>query len=41
MSAMEKTSHHQHEVFDPKHAAHLDTPACAFHYRPTGLRSDW
>ncbi|PKL65926.1 MAG: methyltransferase type 11 [Methanomicrobiales archaeon HGW-Methanomicrobiales-3] len=34
---MEKTSHRQHEVFDPKHADHLDTPLRRFLYRPDRL----
>jgi ubiquinone/menaquinone biosynthesis C-methylase UbiE len=34
---MERTSHRQHEVFDPKHAAHLDTPIRHFLYRPDRL----
>lgn len=37
MSVMEKTSHRQHEVFDPKHADHLDTPLRRFLYRPDRL----
>ena len=34
---MQETSHRQHEVFDPKHAAHLDTPFRHFLYRPDRL----
>lgn len=37
MSANDHPHHHQHEVFDPKHAAHLDTPFRHFLYRPDRL----
>jgi len=37
MSARETIPHHQHEVFDPKHAAHLDTSFRHFLYRPDRL----
>jgi ubiquinone/menaquinone biosynthesis C-methylase UbiE len=37
MSATERNGHRQHEVFDAKRAAHLDTPLRHFIYRPDRL----
>ncbi|PKG31685.1 MAG: methyltransferase type 11, partial [Methanoregula sp.] len=37
MSPHDQNAHRQHEVFDPEHAAHLDTPLRHFLYRPDRL----
>ncbi|HII98891.1 MAG TPA: class I SAM-dependent methyltransferase [Methanoregula sp.] len=37
MSPHDQNAHRQHEVFDPKNAAHLDTPLRHFLYRPERL----